>query len=176
MKKPTYPILNISIEGIKILIDGHPHQMTWEEFNSLYIILPDDKHRCTITDEGWEAYKKGDELVVKAVSASIYAESPNEELATIGKLQLSDAILAIQGHFGCTMLQAIQLVMEKKQKAIESLRKDFSKPHRPRKSAEEIRAEREKEDAMRSATVSTATQSMSDVKGMDKLKEKFNIK
>ena len=113
---------------------------------------------------------------MKAVSASIFAESPNEELATIGKLKLSDALLAIQVHFGCTMLQAMHLVMLKKRNAIESMRKDFSKPHRLKKSAEEIRAEREKEDAMRSATVSTATQSMSDVKGMDKLKEKFNIK
>lgn len=176
MEKPTYSILNKSKEGIKISIDGHHHQMTWEEFNSLYIILPDDKHRCTITDDGWEAYKKGDELVANAISASIFAESPNQELADIGKLQLADALLAIQGHFGCNMLQAMQLVVRKKQRALESLRADCNRQYRPKKSAEEIRAERKKEDTMRRETVSTATQSMSDVKGMDKLKEKFNIK
>jgi hypothetical protein len=176
MEKPTYPILNKSKEGIKISIDGHHLQMTWEEFNSLYIILPEDKHRCTITDEGWEAYKKGDELVANAISASIFAESPNQELATMGKLQLADALLAIQVHFGCNMLQAMHLVARKKQQALESLRQDFSRPYRPKKTPEEIRAEKEKEDTMRRETVSTATQSMSDVKGMDKLKEKFNIK
>ena len=138
--------------------------MTWEEFNSLYIILPEDKHRCTITDEGWEVYKKGDELVAKAVSASILAESPNQELSAMGKLQFAGALHAIQSHFGCNMLEAMRLVARKKIQALQSLREDCSQQYRPKKSAEEIRAEREKEDAMRRETVSTATQSMSDVK------------
>lgn len=176
MGKPNYPILNKSKEGIKISIDGHHLQMTWEEFNSVYIILPENKNRCTLSDKAWEAYKQGEAYVADAISASVFAESPNPELSSVGKLQLADALLKIMQHFKCSMLEAMQLVARKKQQALESLRQDFSRPYRPKKTPEEIRAEKEKEDIMRRETVSTATQSMSDVKGMDKLKEKFNIK
>jgi len=177
-EKPILRILNKKKEGVTVLIGVTPKEMSWDEFNSIYVMTEDKKH-CTLTDEAWKLHMEGMDLVVKCVAATFIVErSTDPKIKFTNQYIVGDLIHKIAEHFGCSIIEAMQLVAKHKTSVEREMLPNFSSPRKrfEKKTPEEIFEEKKKDEMMSRGTVYTATQSMSDVKGMDELKKKFNIK
>jgi hypothetical protein len=169
-KVQHYPILNKSAEGLVIKIGENKLKLTWDEFKKDYVMEKDRLH-CHFNPEAQKNYEelteKLDNLFAKAIAHVITANAPISKLNSKLKLEsiygLGSTVEEIQKISGFSLFQIMGII----RKQLIS----FS-------TANGIKMEGEgkQENKVEAAIEKKQCGTFGDLPGMDKLKEKFNIK
>lgn len=172
-------IVNKSKDGVSLrAAQGQTVKISWKEFELLYD--PAGKYHCRLKPEAAERFQKAfdkiDMIVIhymKSRPAVADRKDPKDLLVSMGVI--GKLTQEVQELLGCTGADVIKLV----QNRINPIRPymtetpECAKRIRKEKNIAENNARREAKAKERS--VYTATQSLSDAKGFDKLKDlKFN--
>jgi len=184
--KQIINIINKSKDGIMLKAPGGKVQkMSWEEFNQNFVMTEDKKH-CHCTEAFAKKMEEIDELTADIIVAMKFIEAEQRnggtpenpgfylaQLATVG-----ENMPKLQEMLGCTGLEALQFVRTRMNAVFGpnafKQHKETPSEYRERKRDEAAARKRRQEEMNPHRTYTpTATSSMADIPGMDKLKAMF---
>jgi len=179
LKNTKMRIINKAKDGITIkAAHGTPQKMSWEEFNQNFI-MEDDKKHCRFTEEflkiGEEVQKCTVDAAASYLMANAMADGSHDKI--VHMLVMQKNIDRITELIHCSMLDATMMV----KKLVNSLQsgdafrhKETPQEYRERKKQEAAdRVRRQEEMNPHRTYTPTATSTLADAPGMDKLKAMF---
>ncbi|WQJ53569.1 MAG: hypothetical protein [Wendovervirus sonii] len=191
LEQQIISIVNKSKDGITLKVPGGKSQkMSWDEFNQNFVMTDDKKH-CHCTAEFAKKKEEIDELIVSIIVAQKFVEAEQRtaksngghysnpgfyltQLSTIG-----EGMQKLQKLLGCSMMEAARIIRNQMDQAFGENsfkpRKETPEEYRERKRQQAKEAQRRKEEMDPHRTYKpSATSTMADVPGMDKLILTFN--
>lgn len=176
-KEVYHRIVNKTKDYVTVIMNTginkrEPVKMPWDEFNKIFIIV--DGFKAYPTEEQKEKADKIERKVnllciylMESQASSFESRSGEEKLkvmASIGSLSRS-----IQEELGCTMLDLMQVCRSR----ISAFKKSINEENSKRPSRFK-RSHTKNEQRNTETYTPSATQTLGDIPGMDKLREKFN--
>ena len=172
-------IVNKSKDGVSLrAAQGQTVKISWNEFEQLY--NPAGKYYCQLKPEAADRFQKAfdkiDKIVVFYIAIHPVVADKKDPKDILASMEVIGRLTSeVQELLGCTGAEVIKMIQDR----INPIRPymtetpEYAKRIRKEKNIAEDNARREAKARERS--VYTATQSLSDAKGFDKLRElKFN--
>lgn len=157
-----FKIVNKSKDSVKIRVGKEVIAYPWDEFNSHFTI--EDKTTAVMKEESCRKMDEVDSLVDDAVSDYVISNMTTKQELKLAYISLAgQKIQRIAELLDVSIMQATTLVKKRYSQMVLNKPTEYNRHNpRPKKAKEEVK----------NATPS-ATNSLSDVKGADKLKDLF---
>ena len=176
MEQKTLKIIKKEKDGITIKAGSMTQKMSWEEFNR-NMVMEDDKIHCHFTEE---FIKKGEKINKKIsqcaatfmiLNGPMCKSDPKQEM--IYSMVFGKEIEELKDLVGCTLMEAAELVRNTVKNMFSELGQKKETPAEYRRRKKEEAAKRAEDNDPHRTYTPTATTTMGDLPGMDKLKEMF---